>query len=86
MNQTASSRGLVELRCKTNRELTALIRRQIQRAFNVAEDEPGTAARLHHEVKRLLWVVELQSGERLRLEARLKQLAEAIGCRRHACA
>ena len=86
MNQTASPRRLVDLRCKTNRELTALIRRQIQKAFDVVQHEPGTAARLHDEVERLLWVAELQSGERLRLEARLVQLAEELGCRRHACA
>jgi hypothetical protein len=86
MNQTASPRGLVDLRCKTNRELTVLIRRQIQRAFDIVQDEPGTAARLHDEIERLLLVAELQSGERLRLEARLVQLAGALACRRRACA
>jgi len=86
MNQTASPRRLVELRCKTNRELTALIRRQLQKAFEFAHEQPDTAARLQDEVERLLQVAELQSGERLRFEARLDELTETLECRKRACA
>jgi len=86
MTQTASSPGLVELRSKTDRQLLILIRNELERAFDILNENPDDAARLHDEVKRLLPFTMVNPAVRRCIEDELDQLARALECSREACA
>ena len=86
MTQTASTRGLVELRRKTDLQLFALIRNEVEKGIEIAEEDPERAARLHEEAQRLLPLARFNGPERHHVQQRLEELAQALACGREACA
>jgi hypothetical protein len=83
MNQRTDSYKLSELRSKTDRQLLALIRRELDSAFGLAnsydENLLARAIAAHDEVCRLLPLVyTVSTGERRRLESELDQLANLL--------
>jgi hypothetical protein len=83
MNQRPDSYKLRELRSKTDRQLLALIRRELDSARTLAytydENQLARAIAAHEEACRLLPLVyTVSNGERLRLESELDELANLL--------
>jgi hypothetical protein len=79
MNTALESSSLQRLRAKTDRQLTVLVRRELERGLAHANQAQPCAARLSYQTaETLLAMAELPAADRARLQQRLEQLRDAL--------
>lgn len=82
MNTAPALSSLARLRAKTDRQLTVLLRRELERGLSlVNQSRPCDAKRSYKKVEMLLAIAELPGPERDRLQRKLDCLREALSQR-----
>jgi len=82
MNTAPASGSLAQLRAKTDRQLTVLLRRELERGHSLVDGSRLCAARRSYQTaETLLAMAQLAGPERDRLQRELDRLREALSRR-----
>ena len=82
MNTASAPSALQRIRAKTDRQLAVLLRRELKRGLALANQARHCdALRSYETAEALLSMAELPSTDRVRLQAELEQLRDALPAR-----